>query len=532
MGVLRSLMQRIWRHLLVFLRWLMRPNWALVRNVGRLARRIVQRFEGDQCVIRAAGLAYLTLLGFIPLLAFTLSVATAMLQEADARQIETFISNQINRLAPQLDLVPPEVFQPVESEIDSGEANEDALGENSTDDGEQGNAAESTEAAEATEQALGGDVSNGTRNWLLFAERVHDLIGNIHSGALRATAIVFLVVIVVSLLRAVESSLNVIWRVPINRSWAKSIVYYWTTITLGPLLLAMGLGLTAANRYEAAKAWLLNQAPEMGAFAIRHVSPLALLIFGFTVFYLLMPNTRVRLLAAFSGGLFTGSVIHFNSSFGATFYNQQGDMFTKIYGGLVAIPMLMAGVFIAWIIVLLGAEVAYAVQNSRDFFQRWDRWRSETPNPTTERLGIAAMMEIARGYQKSSKRCDNETLARRLRQSQESVDRALRDLSHAGLLAEVEDGGRSYWIPARPPSEIRLMDISHAVRGSPEGEGEDMGLAWPAALQQAWGKIREVEREEAARYSLQSLIDGSVDSKTGSEVEVLAKSSGDAMVAS
>ena len=210
MGVLRSLMQRIWRHLLVFLGWLMRPNWALVRNVGRLARRIVQRFEGDQCVIRAAGLAYLTLLGFIPLLAFTLSVATAMLQEADARQIETFISNQINRLAPQLDLVPPEVFQPVESEIDSGEANEDSLEENSTDDGEPSNAAESTEASE---QALGGDVSNGTRNWLLFAERVHDLIGNIHSGALRATAIVFLVVIVVSLLRAVESSLNVIWLV-------------------------------------------------------------------------------------------------------------------------------------------------------------------------------------------------------------------------------------------------------------------------------------------------------------------------------
>ena len=75
---------------------------------------------------------------------------------------------------------------------------------------------------------------------------------NTRSGALGVTGMVLLVFIAIRMLASVEATFNDIWGVTRGRNWLWRTVLYWTTITLGPLLLIAALGLAGgphlANR--------------------------------------------------------------------------------------------------------------------------------------------------------------------------------------------------------------------------------------------------------------------------------------------
>ncbi|HEY1405073.1 MAG TPA: YhjD/YihY/BrkB family envelope integrity protein, partial [Spirochaetota bacterium] len=71
-----------------------------------------------------------------------------------------------------------------------------------------------------------------------FIDAISTLIDNAASiGGIGAVVLVFSATAV---LRTMEHSLNTIWNVKRQRSWVLKMIYYWTALTLGPLMLIAG----------------------------------------------------------------------------------------------------------------------------------------------------------------------------------------------------------------------------------------------------------------------------------------------------
>ena len=68
-------------------------------------------------------------------------------------------------------------------------------------------------------------------------EKIQSFIDNINAGTLSVVGSVALIFVAIRLLMTIEQTFNDIWGVQKGRSIWRKIVYYWTTITLGPLLL-------------------------------------------------------------------------------------------------------------------------------------------------------------------------------------------------------------------------------------------------------------------------------------------------------
>ena len=99
---------------------------------------------------------------------------------------------------------------------------------------------------------------------------------------------------------------------------------------------------------------------------------------AFTFVYMALPNTRTRLCApAALGGFVAGTAwqvalaAHVEFQVGVANYN-------KIYSTFAALPIFLVWVQVSWVIVLFGAELAFAHQHERDY-RRVVGWRRATP---------------------------------------------------------------------------------------------------------------------------------------------------------
>src|SRR5205085_5870471 len=82
----------------------------------------------------------------------------------------------------------------------------------------------------------------------------------------------------------------------------------------------------------------------------------------------LVPNTKVKFNAALVGGVVGGTLWHLNNLFGFL-YVSRVVTYSKMYGSLGLVPVFMAGLYLSWLILLFGAQVAYAYQNRASYLQ-------------------------------------------------------------------------------------------------------------------------------------------------------------------
>ncbi len=92
------------------------------------------------------------------------------------------------------------------------------------------------------------------------------------------------------------------------------------------------------------------------------LAPYVLTWIALTVLFVIMPNTKVRLVPALVSGIVAGTILqilqwlYIDLQFGIT-------KLSAIYGSFAAIPLFIVWVQSSWIILLLGAELSFANQN-------------------------------------------------------------------------------------------------------------------------------------------------------------------------
>ena len=148
---------------------------------------------------------------------------------------------------------------------------------------------------------------------------------------------------------------------------------YWAVITLGPLLLIEAVRF-AHTAHLAGKTSFLNSSPILHD-VFYQLSSIVILCLAFAAFYMLMPNTKVPWQAALAGGVVAGLVWHLNNNASVLYASRIGSS-SAVYGGLWIVPVFMAGLYFDWLIVLFGAQVAYAYENRAAFFANCSKYKT------------------------------------------------------------------------------------------------------------------------------------------------------------
>ncbi|MDG2270371.1 MAG: YihY family inner membrane protein, partial [Alphaproteobacteria bacterium] len=167
-----------------------------------------------------------------------------------------------------------------------------------------------------------------------------------NTSQLTVLGVIWLAVTAVMLLSTIESAFNAIWRVEKSRPIAMRLLAYWTTLTLGPLLMGAGLSLSTA-------AFAMNNFQTLGVdlgflreFGLR-LMPFLFAAGGFTILYLALPNRRVKFRYAFLGAA-VASVLFETLKSGFGFYLTHAGTFESVYGSLAALPVFLIWMYLVW----------------------------------------------------------------------------------------------------------------------------------------------------------------------------------------
>ncbi|MGP7734787.1 virulence factor BrkB family protein [Oceanimonas smirnovii] len=168
-----------------------------------------------------------------------------------------------------------------------------------------------------------------------------------------AIGVAALTVTAMLLISAIDENFNHIWRVSQKRRWSVAFSTYWMILTLGPILAGASLAVTS----YITSMRLFQGDHFFGAGAILlSMLPFLLSTLMFVVFYMVVPNKRVRFSHAIVGGL-VAAVLFEIAKRGFAFYITQFPSYQAIYGALATIPILFVWVYFSWMIALFGAEL-------------------------------------------------------------------------------------------------------------------------------------------------------------------------------
>ena len=178
-----------------------------------------------------------------------------------------------------------------------------------------------------------------------FAKQANNL-GVVGLGVLLGTAI--------ALILTIDRTLNGIWRVKRPRPLAQRVLIYWAAITLGPLVLGASLAVTS---YVISASRGMVGAMPGGLRIVLDLLQFFLLAGGMAALYRYVPNTYVRWAHAWVGGLFVASGIELAKKV-LTLYLSNVPTYSLVYGAFATLPILLVWIYVAWVIVLLGAVIA------------------------------------------------------------------------------------------------------------------------------------------------------------------------------
>jgi membrane protein len=174
------------------------------------------------------------------------------------------------------------------------------------------------------------------------------------ANRLGAFGLAALLVTALALMLTIDHTLNSIWRVRRPRPLAQKVLIYWAALTLGPLLLGASLSLT--SYVVSASRGLVAGVPGVLQFLFDIVEYF-LLAAGLAALYRFVPNTPVRRNHAWAGGLFGALGIEGGRRLLA-WYIGRVPTYSLVYGAFATVPILLVWIYVAWVIVLLGAVLA------------------------------------------------------------------------------------------------------------------------------------------------------------------------------
>ncbi len=429
-------------------------------------------FNETKAASRAAALSFSSLLGLGPLVALTVLVAGFALNNKDPNLAVNTLSRLINFIAPQVGQLSA---LPAEREAVAG-AGAATVPDHAGRPAGSGRPAPTAPAAGPDQRSTGAPAAellipgpSGAPNLRLnprLVRMVNTFISRGRSGSAGTVGFFSLVLIVLLLFKTVEDTFNEIWGVRSGRSLLMRVVYYWTILTLGAVLFFASVTLLGAGAFLTVFKETIAHLPfsREVAVALQWSLPafsFTLLVVLLTVFYRVIPHTRVFWRAAFTGAVVVASLLLLNNYL-AFLYVRRVILTESLYGSLGFPLIVMFGLYIFWLYVLIGGQISYAVQNVH-FRNSQAAW-GHLSKTMRERLSLVVLLTICRRFQNCRPPVTASQLGEMIKVPTQILNESLNRLVDLKLVTPLpaaanDDSADQSYQPARPLNRITLLDF-------------------------------------------------------------------------
>lgn len=332
-----------------------------------------------------------------------------------------------------------------------------------------------------------------------ITEQIIEFVDNVKVGVLGAVGFALLFYTVISLMQKIEGAFNTVWHVRQERSLGQRFRDYLSVLVIGPALIfaAVGIGASIASLSIVGTLSAIEPLASVIGLAGKLI-PFLMIAGAFSFMYAFIPNTKVTLPAALTGGLVAGLMWNL-LGWGFASFVIGSTKYTAIYSTFATPIFFMIWLYVGWLILLIGANIGFYVQYPAYL-------RGEEPQQFSHRAGekLALILTtlIAQHHYSQQLPWSADALSRHLTIRNDMVQSVLDVLERADLIKATADLPPTY-LPARPFEVVTLDEVIAATRHGGEGGGLSYtGIAAPEGIDAI---LRQYETAAAAALAGKTL---------------------------
>lgn len=330
-------------------------------------------------------------------------------------------------------------------------------------------------------------------------QTIMQFVDNVKVGVLGAVGLLVLLYTVISLVQKIEHAFNEIWYVADTRSLSRKLSNYLSMIFVGPILIVAAISLASGVLESAIIAQLKLVEPFGWVFTLlTDFMPSVILIAAFSFFYIIVPNTKVKAVYAFTGALVAG-VIWQIAGHAFTAFVVSSTRYDVIYSGFAIGIVALLWLYATWLILLIGSSIAFYMQN--DNYITRDVNVKGAPKEL-EQLALRVMRDVAYAQEKGDQPIKQDDLESMRGIPGLLVRRVVDVLVNGKLIIDAGSDGESF-VLTRSSDLISVSDILKLVR---EGHPKQV-FNTPKAVRDIAEEIESYIDTTYGKMTLRELID-------------------------
>lgn len=347
--------------------------------------------------------------------------------------------------------------------------------------------------------------------------KIIQYVENLKVGVLGSVGLGLLFYNVVSLIQKIESAFNYLWRTKSKRPFLRRFSDYLSVLLIGPVLVFAAIGATASVMQTSFIQTLLEiEFIGKALVAVSQLLPYLLVIGGFTFIYIFLPNTKVRLGSALLGGTIAGVLWEVTGLLFA-FFVTTSTQYDAIYSSLAILILFMIWIYISWLILLVGAQVAYYHQNPQMMDSAGPLFLS---NRLKEQVALLILVRIGEAFHRGEPPPTLENLAGHLGIPSYLVEDILAPLQKERLITATGGEPPGYLL-SKDPDTVAAREVVEIIRRTGE---QGFPLAQTAlkapAVENLIQRMEQASAQALEKDTLRELIRGKVQAKPGADESV------------
>jgi membrane protein len=339
-----------------------------------------------------------------------------------------------------------------------------------------------------------------------ITDKIVSFVENVRVGVLGSIGLALLIYTVVALLQKIEAAFNFVWQIENLRAFSQRFSNYLSVILIGPVLIFSAVGFTATvlNMEVAQRLAAIEPFGTLMLFGSMLV-PYILVCLAFTLIYIFIPNTRVQFKAALIGGVIAG-VIWKITGWGFAAFIASSSKYAAIYSSFAILILLLIWLYLSWLILLVGSQIAYFVQHPR--YMTLHREPVVLSNRMREQLALQIMYLVGYNHFHHRPAWNLEQFVDYLDLPGEPVHRVIRVLVDTGYLIEIINEDTPVYLPLHDIETIRLVDVISDIRSARESRNVCMEKLTPVkAVDEVMSNLRASRQATLGEQTLRSLVE-------------------------
>lgn len=333
------------------------------------------------------------------------------------------------------------------------------------------------------------------------AAQVLALVDNVRGSVLGGLGLAIFLYTAISTVQKVEESFNYVWYVSKPRSFARRFTEYMVVLLVGPMLMVTAIGILTSIQSATVVQYILhNEALGPVVVLAGKLVPYILISGVFTFLYVFMPNTKVDFRSALVGGIAGGFMW---ATVGAIFttFVLFASRRMEIYAGFAVAITSLIWLYLNWLILLIGAQLAFYHQNPA--FLRIGRQEPRLSNAMRERLALNVMFHIGMAFRNDGETITAAEISERIKIPSIALAPIIGALEQAGLVTSTE---KETLLPGKEMSRTKLSEILDIVRVRGE-TGSYREPQWSPSIGKIGKKLDSAVKRSIGDRSLADLLD-------------------------